>query len=319
MTELPAPTVRLDGPAIRQIREQKKLTQLYVAKVVGVTTDTISRWENNRYPSIKRDNALRLAEALEVPLDDLLQPPPEAVAEMDSAVESGGRNLTLWGLCAAILLLVGGLWLYLGAGGGKTAGPSGIRLLPRHAAPGTLLPVRVRLQGADPGGRVILREKFPPSWQLVEASPEVSSLDNEEGAARWIIQAERPEMIVSYLLKVPEKLPLGQIAPFAGDIVSAPRRDSAEPVRGDTRLEVAPYLWADTDGDSVVDDGEMLDASYVFDEMTPLPLGWEVLEGYWDAGSYHWDAGRRAFVPGPAPDSKPADGRPGSPEETGPR
>ena len=37
--------VRLDGSAIRRIREEQKLTQFYIAKVVGVTTDTVSRWE----------------------------------------------------------------------------------------------------------------------------------------------------------------------------------------------------------------------------------------------------------------------------------
>ena len=73
MTQLLPPTVCLDGAAVRRVREEKKLTQLYVAKVVGVTTDTISRWENNRYPSIKRENALRLAEALEVPVEEILQ------------------------------------------------------------------------------------------------------------------------------------------------------------------------------------------------------------------------------------------------------
>ena len=66
-------TVCLNAKAVRRIREDKKLTQLYVAKVVGVTTDTISRWENNRYPTMKTSNALRLAEALEVPLKDILQ------------------------------------------------------------------------------------------------------------------------------------------------------------------------------------------------------------------------------------------------------
>jgi transcriptional regulator with XRE-family HTH domain len=73
MNPILPPTVCLDGSAVRRIREEKKLTQLYVAKVVGVTTDTISRWENNRYPSIKRENALRLAEALETPVEDVLQ------------------------------------------------------------------------------------------------------------------------------------------------------------------------------------------------------------------------------------------------------
>ena len=45
--------VKIDGARVRRLREQKGLTQLYVATAVQVTTDTISRWENKRYPSIK--------------------------------------------------------------------------------------------------------------------------------------------------------------------------------------------------------------------------------------------------------------------------
>ena len=75
----PLPIVALDGAKVKKVREAKKLTQLYVASVVGVTTDTISRWENNRYPSIKRDNAEKLAVALEVELEEILkQEEPEA-------------------------------------------------------------------------------------------------------------------------------------------------------------------------------------------------------------------------------------------------
>ena len=65
--------IRIDGSKIRQIREQKGLTQLYVATAVDVTTDTVSRWENKRYPSIKKENGQKLAEALEVELEAILE------------------------------------------------------------------------------------------------------------------------------------------------------------------------------------------------------------------------------------------------------
>src|SRR5512139_1399937 len=73
-------SLSLNGVVLKRLREEKRLTQLYVSKVVGVTTDTISRWENNRYPTMRRDNALKLAEALEVPLAELLRQPPVAEA-----------------------------------------------------------------------------------------------------------------------------------------------------------------------------------------------------------------------------------------------
>ena len=65
--------IKIDGARIRQLREQKGLTQLYIATAVDVTTDTVSRWENKRYPSIKKENGIRLAEALEVELEDILE------------------------------------------------------------------------------------------------------------------------------------------------------------------------------------------------------------------------------------------------------
>ena len=66
-------SVDINGSKIRSLREQNDLTQLYLATVVGVTTDTISRWENRRYPSIKLENARKLADALGVPLEELLE------------------------------------------------------------------------------------------------------------------------------------------------------------------------------------------------------------------------------------------------------
>ena len=81
-------TVCLDAAEVKRIREGQQLTQFYVSKVVGVTTDTISRWENNRYPTIRRENALKLAEALDVQLGDLLLKPVEAAAEEKAAEQA---------------------------------------------------------------------------------------------------------------------------------------------------------------------------------------------------------------------------------------
>ncbi|MCX5876075.1 MAG: helix-turn-helix domain-containing protein [Deltaproteobacteria bacterium] len=82
------PMVNIDGAKIRRIREEKGLTQLYVATVVGVTTDTISRWENRRYPTIKKENAVKLAEALEAQMADIIdhgQPTPAAEPQSPQA------------------------------------------------------------------------------------------------------------------------------------------------------------------------------------------------------------------------------------------
>ena len=87
-------TVCLDSAEVKRIREELQLTQLYVSKVVGVTTDTISRWENNRYPTIRRENALKLAEALDVPLTDILLKPVEE--NIQPVSEGRKKSPALW-------------------------------------------------------------------------------------------------------------------------------------------------------------------------------------------------------------------------------
>ena len=80
--------VKIDGTRVRAIREQKGLTQLYVATVVEVTTDTVSRWENKRYPTIKKENGLKLAEALEVDLSEILDSAEDEASQENDASES---------------------------------------------------------------------------------------------------------------------------------------------------------------------------------------------------------------------------------------
>ena len=73
--------VKISGGALRSLREKQSLTQLYLATAVGVTTETISRWERQEAPTLKEENALKLADVLAVPLGDILAV-EEQVAEV---------------------------------------------------------------------------------------------------------------------------------------------------------------------------------------------------------------------------------------------
>ncbi|WP_305042780.1 helix-turn-helix transcriptional regulator [Geoalkalibacter sp.] len=316
------PMVNLDSEAIRRIREEKKLTQLYVAKVVGVTTDTVSRWENNRYPSIKRENALRLAEALEVSVEEILEKTaseatpapassePPATAEVNS---STSRSFSWIWILPAVALLAAGLVYFL-VGRQEELLPdkfSAQRLLPNHAAPGSVIPVRIRLTVDTTSKGFILREHFPKGWQLIEANPPPSSLDNEDGVARWMIKPGEESPRVVYRLRVDPQAHLGSLAEFGGEIVVSPKdgpkgRSAQVPTGGSGRLKVAQILWADLNGDGVIDDAEMLEASDTLDEMKGVHMDWNMLEEIWDAGGYRWFADKNTFVPEkPAPRTLP--------------
>jgi transcriptional regulator with XRE-family HTH domain len=289
--------VCLDAAVVKRIRESQQLTQLYVSKVVGVTTDTISRWENNRYPTIRRENALKLAEALEVALDDILLKPVDESTGTEVAVRK--KSPVLW-LLLAVLVLAGVLvaFSFFYETAPLQVSVTAARILPNFAGPGSAIPVEINLTQRAQGGGVILREYFPKGWKIVEAFPPASSLDNVNGVARWIIKAGDDRDRVVYLLQIDSAAKVNSEASFQGDIIASRQgNQSAVPIQGENKITVAPMHWADMDGNGRIDDGEMLEGSFTIEDMAGVHLDWHDLETLWDAESYRWDARKKQFVP----------------------
>jgi transcriptional regulator with XRE-family HTH domain len=291
-------SICLDGETLKRVREEKRLTQLYVSKVVGVTTDTISRWENNRYPSMRRENALKLSEALEIPVEELLRKPlpvPE--------VAPPEKKLWPWiigGMLVAVML-TGTLVVLAAKMNRQPPPPASItaeRILPNFAAPGAAIPVQVRMTQRSGEGGFILREYLPKGWKLLQSDPPASSLDNDNGMVRWIVKAGDNRERIAYLVEVDRGAKAGSVGTFQGEVVAGSgESQAAVPVQGAGRAAVAPILWADLNGDGRIDDGEMLQASHTVDDMAGVHIDWLDLERLWNAGGYRWDEGKSRFVP----------------------
>ncbi len=294
-----ASTVCIDATEVKRIREGAQLTQLYVSKVVGVTTDTISRWENNRYPTIRRENALKLAEALNVTLEDILLKPVSGESDAEPGTQK--KSPLVW-LIFGLLLLFAVITI-----GSLLTRPSlpppavtAERLLPVYAAPGSSIPVQIRLTQRAKSGGVILREYFPKGWKITQAHPPASSLDNVHGIARWIIKAGDVSDRVVYLVQVGAKAKPDSKQGFQGEIVaSSEGSQSAVPVLGDSAVTVAPVHWVDTNADGRIDDAEMLEGSFTIEDMAGVHIDFDDLEKLWDAGNYRWDKAKGVFVPDP--------------------
>jgi DNA-binding XRE family transcriptional regulator len=289
-------TVCLDGSAVKRCREDHKLTQLYVSKVVGVTTDTISRWENNRYPSIRRENAIKLAEALESPLEDILKK-PELPQVQD---ETGDKRplLLLMSVALVVGVVIMSLVNMLSSDSPLPTPVTAERVLPVYAAPGAAVPVQVKLTYRTKAEGFILREYFPKGWKVLQAYPPASSLDNVNGIARWIIkESDRHDRIV-YLLQADRNLKGPLDVQLQGEVVAGKESNqTAVPVQGESKMTIGVVHWADADGDGSINDVEMLQASYTVAEMEGVHIDWEQLEDLWDAGSYRWEKKKGRFVP----------------------
>jgi hypothetical protein len=161
-----------------------------------------------------------------------------------------------------------------------------------------IIPVRLRLNVDDATKRYIIREHFPPGWEVIEASPPASSIDNQDGMARWIVKQGEKSSLIVYLVRVDALSPLGMIARFRGEIVAnLDEKNQSIASVGETEMKVAPFNWADLNGDSTIDDAEMLEASLAFEELEGVHLDWKDLERLWDAGQYRFDPAGRRFIP----------------------
>ncbi|MCK4508072.1 MAG: helix-turn-helix transcriptional regulator [Desulfuromonadales bacterium] len=290
-------TVCLDGTEVKRIREGQQLTQFYVSKMVGVTTDTISRWENKRYPTIRRENALKLAEALEVPLVDILLKSVEESVEEVLPVQK--KSPLMWFMFVALVLVVlFVLFSSLNRSPPLSALVTAERILPNFAGPGSVIPVQVRMTHRAKSGGVILREYFPKGWKIVQANPPASSLDNVNGVARWIIKAGDNRDQIVYLVQVDPSAKVNTEGSFQGEIVASRGGNrSAVAVQGESKIAVAPVHWVDADGNGRIDDGEMLEGSFTIEDMSGVHIDWQDLEELWDAGSYAWDSKKGKFLP----------------------
>ncbi|MEW6486719.1 MAG: helix-turn-helix domain-containing protein [Thermodesulfobacteriota bacterium] len=301
------PTVRLDGEKVRLLRESKGLTQLYVAEVARVSVDTVSRWENNRTPAVKRENAQALADALEVDLDSILQEEPAAPegasaapAAPEAQEEGEGRprpRLWPWVGGVAVLVLLG-LWTLWRAAGPAPFVVEGQRRLPLYTPPGTEVPVVVHLRAVSGvGQRVILRETLPPGWALLGAEPSPDQGPAPDGTIKWILTLEDGGGRVAYLVRAPPGGTEGSAHRFFGEVVTPGADDGSSAVRGEGRIDLEFVHWADHNADFQISDAEVLDALERLEGAHGLGLDPADLRALWGARDYEWDRTRGGFRP----------------------
>jgi transcriptional regulator with XRE-family HTH domain len=293
------PSVSIDGIKIRTLRETQKLTQLYIASVVGVTTDTISRWENNRYPTIKRDNAEKLADALEVPLDEIIRAEEPAEVTTPLPVEQRDEEPTrrpgwLAPLALVLALVIAGLTAFFLL---QDVPPAGTRFLPRNAAPGEIIPVQLKIIRNETGARgLIVKEQFPVGWKLVKATPLPASGPANAEEVKWLIPAGEGAVTISFTVRAPESPAAGGPALFSGKIGGHEGGITRTVTTGGTTgITVNGCHWADVNCDGRIDDNEIMPAYYLTDEMKGLGLDWKTIEAIWSAKGYTWDGVKREF------------------------
>lgn len=300
------PMARIDGVRIRDLRESKGLTQLYLATVVGVTTDTISRWENRRYPSIKLENAEKLAQALEVELQAILEQDDGEPQPVSPVGETGNeppvasparRSLAPWILLVALVAILGA-----GAAGYLLFGSHDItvsaeRILPAHVPVGQSFPVLIRVRMSEAGPvSLIIKEVLPPACVVVDSEPALTTFDARNRTIKWIRRAKTRQLTIAYVVRAPTGAVAGEHLDFAGSITLKQGGRDLVPTLGATTITVAPFHWADINSDGIVDDEEILTVYDRYGDMPNLKFGRNLIDNIWAGRGYYWDGKTGKYV-----------------------
>ncbi|MBE0582373.1 MAG: helix-turn-helix transcriptional regulator [Desulfofustis sp.] len=319
--------VKIDGTRVRAIREEKGLTQLYVATAVEVTTDTVSRWENKRYPTIKKDNALKLAAALEVDLAALLDqgsdpaasPPsqsehrPEHVPEMAPGQPNGattgesapppvtgpagriGSLVKTAVIITSLLVISAGIALWATRSNRPVERDMSVRrIVPPHFVAGQPFPVFLQIDSPpDRAISIILRETIPPGMSLVNALPSISGQDKKDNSIKWLTKVSGTTTF-SYTLRSDLSY---QGTVQLGGILKVP--DSKTPeiaVSGDLQTISGVHHWADTNRDNRISDEEILAVYDLIGSDQSIGVDMELIEDIWLGDGYIWQIPQQRFA-----------------------
>ncbi|MCF6291581.1 MAG: helix-turn-helix domain-containing protein [Desulfobacterales bacterium] len=307
----PGPTtmVQINGARVRQLRERKGLTQLYLATAVGVTTETISRWENRRYPSIKFDNAGKLAQALEVDLAAILQgpedPPPDqaenrGAGEPATAPPAGPlpkkRHIPLSRVLLPAAALALGLLLFWWWPGRPVAPRiTAVRTMPAHSPAGRTFPLIIQVTSDRPiPYSVLLKESLPLGCTLVKSAPPATVHSRTTATAKWISRSQGQGLTYVLLVRIAPEVTAARLE-FSGTI-TLKKSGNPTAITGATTLVIADFHWADTDRDGIISDAEILEAYDRYDALDKIGYDWDLIDEIWSGSGYRWDSKGKRFV-----------------------
>lgn len=289
--------VRIDGSLVRKLREEKGLTQLYLATAVGVTTDTISRWENRHYQSVKKENGVRLAAALEVTLEAILE--EEEVreepgkAELNKAPVSLGperKNKTLFlSLLSLFLVLVALVFYFLQQEPEPEIILQASRKTPSHAMPGYPFPVVITVESSTQPLSVVIKESLPANIRVTSSSANL----HPDGKAelKWIVKHLKGVQRFGYMVTNAGQADLH----FHGTVTSRAGRDREVVIGGRQSLTMSPFHWGDSNQDGIISDDEILVIYDEFDDVAGLTVDIDLVDEIWMASGYKWNADKKLF------------------------
>lgn len=298
--------VCVSGSKVRSLREEQHLTQLYLATAVGVTTETISRWERQESPTLKEENGLKLADALSVSLEEILfvseaieerEEKEEEKTKVESTALSSGRQkvkkVLLFVLANTVLLGVC-LFLIVTFRGADVLHLSAKRIMPAHSVAGYPFPVVIEVNfESEKNLSLLLKEQLPKDCSVIHTVPQATVAD--DGFLKWIEKDGPGKRNFSYVVKCLAGKETQESLSFEGTLLVRQSSRQEAIVNGRSHLRLLEFHWADSDKNHIVDDEELLAVYDDFGRIEGLQVDIEEVESIWMGSGYRWNQEQASF------------------------
>lgn len=295
--------VKIDGSRVRQLREKKGLTQLYVATAVEVTTDTISRWENRRYPTIKKENGLRLAKALEVDLEEILekeeieeslvQVPTQEDEHLSIPTTRSPKKIQPLLLVLGAVFVIFLILSFILVPHFMAPGLSATRRVPSHYTLQQPFPIAIAVDTASASPiALIVNEQLPPTLTILNSSPPQSPAARPSGRIKWLNKAQG-KVIFTYIAAFTTAPSAGES--FSGTVSISNNADSPYAIEGPGSLNNSTFHWADSNGDNIINDKEILNVYDQYGDLEALGVDIDLIEEIWLGSGYRWDKEQQRY------------------------
>jgi transcriptional regulator with XRE-family HTH domain len=285
--------VRISGSKVRSLREEQNLTQLYLATAVGVTTETISRWERQEAPTLKEENALKLADVLAVPLKEILAPQEQRVEREQPTFAWSGKRIPMFGSLALVLL---GMLVFLLVRfkGTEVMHFSATRFMPAHTVAGHPFPVVIEMDFVSgKNSALLLKEQLPAGCGVLRTVPQATVA--ESGLLKWIDKKGPGKRNFSYIAHCSAGEKTQGSLFFNGSLLVRQSSRQEVAVEGRSRLRLSDFHWADSDKNHIIDDEELLAVYDDFGRVEGLAVDVEEVEAIWMGSGYRWDPKQSVF------------------------
>jgi len=195
-----------------------------------------------------------------------------------------------------LVLVLAGLVAWWMRPAPKTVDVRAHRILPAHSPHDRPFPVVIHVDSGDSDDALslILKETVPQGVTILTSIPSFSDQDKKSGELKWI-QKISGKKVFAYMARFASEVGQETVR-FTGSITLRRKGQQTKLVHGGEKLKIAPFHWADTDGDGRISDEEILTVYDEFSDIAGLGLDIDQVEEMWLGSGYRYDSESGNFI-----------------------